>query len=179
MYKGADSLSENEHLILFYSWKDDTKPRPSLEQMLQDRSEESSIYNLLSVQHQWQVISFVQRNLEILPGLPAIGVQRWKRRVLAGVSGLQVELRRRAAAQSPEHLWEVHPAGGQQRGQCGWQLPRLSPEEAQKKKMAFLCDRVVRACMCWVLEPFKFWKITKAKLEFLLRKLRMCMIEPG
>lgn len=132
MYKGADSLSENEHFILFYSWKNDTKPQPSLEQMLQDKSEDSFIYNLLSVQHQWQVISSVRRNLKILPGLPAIGVQWWKCRVLAGVSGLQVELRRRAAAQSPEHLWEVHPAGGQQRGQCGWQLPRLSPEEAKK-----------------------------------------------
>lgn len=63
-------------------------------------------------------VSPIWRNLEIVPGLPAIRVQRWKRGILAGVWRVQVEqLSRRAALQSPEHLWDLRPAQLQQRGQ--------------------------------------------------------------
>lgn len=133
MYENDNWVSENEHFILFYSWKNDPKPQPSLEQMLQDKSEDSFICNLAILQNQWQIIPSVWRNLKIVPGLPAIRVQRWKRGVLACMSGLQVEqLSRRVAAKSPEHLWEVHPADGLQRGQCHWQLPIVWVQKRQK-----------------------------------------------
>lgn len=162
-YEDDDSVSENEHFILFYSWKNDPTPRPSLEQMLQDKSEDSFIYNLAILPNQWPIIPFVWRNLKIVPGLPAIRVQRWKHGVLACVSGLQVEqLSRRAAEQSPEHLWEVPPAVGLQRGQCRWQLPPLSPEEAKKHIFVW---HDVRFLHVLVLQPLKFGKITKQKIK--------------